>query len=62
MLITATYTYGFKIPEEYNMYEQFKMANDMKDYTVSESSNYICCSRTFYQTTVDEKGAEKWIQ
>lgn len=58
MLIIATYTYGFKIPDEIDMYEKFKMVNDIRDYTVSESSNYICCSRTVFQTTTDKKGED----
>lgn len=62
MFITATYTYGFKIPEEKEMYERFWDTNSKRDYLITESTNYIYCSRTLYQTTVDAKGAEKWIR
>ena len=58
MLIIATYTYGFKMPEEMEPYERFWDINSKRDYHITEDTNYIYCSRTYYQTTTDKKGED----
>lgn len=56
MIMTSITIIGFKMPEEYNQLENFKMNNDMSEWTKFEDTQYISYRKTQYYTSTDIKG------
>ena len=56
MLITTITTIGFKLPEEYEQMQNFILNNDMREWRKDEDTNYVCFTKTTYNTITNAEG------
>jgi len=59
MLITNVTTVGFKMPDEYEAEQNFRLSNDMRAWEKHEDSQYVYYIKTDHSTmTVKRKGEQ----